>query len=129
MGNRDRGTAQNDHRRRGRRNKGRRTGAVWFANQTGRYPPAARVPLMKREGPAAGEGIGSPVRRKEDRRFLTGRGNYLHDINRPGQAFAVFLRSPYAHAKISGIDIEAAKAARGVVAVYTGADVEAANIG
>jgi carbon-monoxide dehydrogenase large subunit len=43
-------------------------------------------------------GIGAPVRRKEDQRFITGKGQYTDDINRPGQACAGFLRSPHGHA-------------------------------
>ena len=50
------------------------------------------------------DGIGVPVRRREDRRFLTGRGRYVHDIVRPGQLHAVFLRSPHAHAEILALD-------------------------
>ena len=72
-------------------------------------------------------GIGARVRRKEDKRFITGRGNYTDDINRPGQAHAVFLRSPHAHAKIIAIDTKAAMAA-GAVAVLTGKDVADAGI-
>ncbi len=68
------------------------------------------------------DGIGAPLRRKEDRRFLTGRGRYVHDIVRPGQLYAVFLRSPHAHAEILGIDTRPALAGTGVVAVYTAAD-------
>ena len=45
-------------------------------------------------------GIGASVRRKEDHRFITGKGQYTDDINRPGQAYAYFVRSPHAHAKI-----------------------------
>lgn len=67
-------------------------------------------------------GIGASVKRKEDKRFLTGQGNYLHDIDRPNQSYAYILRSPMAHAKINGIDTAAAAAAPGVLAVYTGAD-------
>ena len=73
--------------------------------------------------------IGDPVRRKEDLRFLTGNGHYTDDINRPGQLYAVFLRSPYAHAELKGVDTKKAKAAPGVVAVYTGADLAAAGMG
>ncbi|MDB5371382.1 MAG: coxL [Belnapia sp.] len=69
------------------------------------------------------EGIGASVRRKEDLRFLSGRGQYTDDINRPGQAYASILRSPHAHATIRGIDIAAAQAMPGVVAVFTGADM------
>ncbi len=74
-------------------------------------------------------GIGQAVRRKEDIRFITGNGCFLDDINRPGQAYAYFLRSPYAHAKIGAIDTAAAKTAPGVLAVYTYADVKAAGLG
>jgi carbon-monoxide dehydrogenase large subunit len=74
-------------------------------------------------------GIGQPVRRVEDRRFVTGRGRYLDDIDRPRQAHAVFLRSPHAHARIRAIDIGAAVAAPGVVAVLTGADLAADGLG
>jgi carbon-monoxide dehydrogenase large subunit len=71
------------------------------------------------------DGIGVAVRRKEDRRFLIGRGNYVHDISRPGQIHAVFVRSPHAHAEILSIDLAAAAQSPGVVAVYTGADFAA----
>ena len=69
------------------------------------------------------EGIGAAVRRKEDFRFLSGRGNYTDDINRPGQTHAFILRSPHAHAAINGIDTAAAKAMPGVLAVFTSADM------
>ncbi|MBX3536058.1 MAG: xanthine dehydrogenase family protein molybdopterin-binding subunit [Chelatococcus sp.] len=74
-------------------------------------------------------GIGAAVRRKEDQRFITGKGQYTDDINRAGQAYAVFVRSPHAHAEIRGIDTSAAMAMPGVVAVLTGADLEADKIG
>ena len=74
-------------------------------------------------------GIGASVRRKEDRRFLMGNGNYLDDINVEGQTYAYFVRSPHAHATINGIDISAAKASHGVVAVLTGKDLAADEIG
>ena len=51
-------------------------------------------------------GIGASVRRKEDHRFITGKGRYTDDINRPGQAHAYFLRSPHAHAKIKSLDVQ-----------------------
>lgn len=69
------------------------------------------------------EGIGASVRRKEDLRFLSGRGQYTDDINRPGQTHAFILRSPHAHATINGIDTAAAKAMPGVLAVFTAADM------
>ncbi len=73
--------------------------------------------------------IGEAVRRKEDYRFLTGAGHYTDDIRLDGQLHAVFVRSPYAHAAVGGIDTAAARAAPGVVAVYTGDDVAADKIG
>jgi aerobic carbon-monoxide dehydrogenase large subunit len=75
------------------------------------------------------EGIGAAVRRKEDARFLSGRGNYTDDINRPGQLYASIRRSDRPHAKIGRIDTGAAATAPGVVAVYTGADMAADSIG
>jgi carbon-monoxide dehydrogenase large subunit len=74
-------------------------------------------------------GIGAPVRRKEDYRFITGQGTYTDDINRPGQAYAYFLRSPHAHAKIRKIDTSAAKSSPGVLGVFTGADLAADKVG
>jgi carbon-monoxide dehydrogenase large subunit len=74
-------------------------------------------------------GIGQPVRRKEDFRLLTGRGRYGDDIALPGMAYAVFVRSPHAHARISSIDKRAALVAPGVLAVLTGADYAAAGLG
>jgi carbon-monoxide dehydrogenase large subunit len=75
------------------------------------------------------EGIGASVRRREDLRFLSGRGNYTDDITRPGQLYAVIVRSPHPHAAIRGIDTAAAKAAPGVHAVFTGADLAAEKVG
>ncbi len=75
------------------------------------------------------EGIGASVKRREDLRFLSGRGNYTDDINRPGQLHAVLVRSPHPHARITSLDTAAAKAAPGVAAVFTGADLAAENIG
>src|SRR6476646_700805 len=74
-------------------------------------------------------GIGAAIPRKEDHRFVTGKGRYVDDINRPGQAYAFFLRSPHAHAKINSIDTKAAESAPGVVAVYTGDDIAADKVG
>src|SRR6267378_2091217 len=73
--------------------------------------------------------IGTPVRRREDYRFLIGRGTYTDDINRPGQLYAYILRSPHARARITGIDTAAAQAAPGVAAVYTGAEMAAEGVG
>ncbi|MBI3453885.1 MAG: xanthine dehydrogenase family protein molybdopterin-binding subunit, partial [Rhodospirillales bacterium] len=77
----------------------------------------------------AKDGIGVAVRRKEDFRFLTGRGMYVDDINRPSQLHAYILRSPHAHAEIRKIDLRKAKAAAGAVAVFTGEDMAKDNIG
>jgi aerobic carbon-monoxide dehydrogenase large subunit len=74
-------------------------------------------------------GIGAAVRRKEDQRFITGRGHYTDDVNRPGQVFAVFVRSPHAHATIKQIDSKAASDRAGVLAVLTGAELAADKIG
>src|SRR5215831_7848259 len=74
-------------------------------------------------------GIGQPVRRVEDRRFITGRGNYLDDINRPRQAYAFMLRSPHAHARIRAVDTSAAASAAGVLGVLTGEDLSRGGIG
>ena len=74
-------------------------------------------------------GIGASVKRREDHRFITGKGHYTDDFNRPDQAYAYFIRSPHAHAKINKIDASAAMASPGVVAVLTGADAVADKIG
>ena len=74
-------------------------------------------------------GIGAAVRRKEDGRFLIGKGRYTDDISRPGQTYAYLVRSPEAHANISGIDTAAAASAPGVVAVFTGSDLAADEVG
>ncbi len=73
-------------------------------------------------------GIGAPVRRKEDSRFLTGRGTYTDDINRPGQVHAFLLRSPHAHAELRRVDTTSAKAAPGVLAVFAGADMQVGGL-
>jgi aerobic carbon-monoxide dehydrogenase large subunit len=68
--------------------------------------------------------IGESLRRKEDYRFLTGAGQYTDDINLPNQRYAVFVRSPHAHAAIKSIDTARAEAMPGVAKVYTGKDIE-----
>ncbi len=67
--------------------------------------------------------FGSGIRRREDPRLITGSATYTDDLSLPGMVHAAMLRSPHAHAKIRRIDTSRAKAAKGVVAVYTGADV------
>src|SRR5277367_6068908 len=77
----------------------------------------------------SGTGIGASVRRKEDRRFITGTGHYTDDISRPGQVYAYFVRSPHAHATIKSIDAKAAAGMPGVLAVLTGTELAADKIG
>src|SRR6476660_2287651 len=71
--------------------------------------------------------IGQSVKRKEDMRYLTGAGQFTDDVTMANQTHAYFLRSPHAHAKIRGIDTAKAKAAPGVLAVFTAADLEGVN--
>jgi carbon-monoxide dehydrogenase large subunit len=73
-------------------------------------------------------GIGQPVRRREDLRLVRGGGRYTADENLPGQAYAVMVRSPHAHARIRAIDKDNALAVPGVLAVFTGADCRADGI-
>lgn len=74
-------------------------------------------------------GIGQPVSRFEDPRLLRGFGRYQDDFSLPGQAYAVFVRSPHAHAAIRAIDTAAAMAGPGVLAVLTGEDVARDGLG
>lgn len=74
-------------------------------------------------------GIGVSVPRIEDEALLTGMGRFIDDINMPDQAHAHFVRSPYAHAKIVGIDSAAALEEPGVIAVFTGADMDQDGVG
>jgi aerobic carbon-monoxide dehydrogenase large subunit len=73
--------------------------------------------------------IGKSVKRVEDKRFITGKGNYVDDIILPGQTYAYFVRSPFAHAKIVSVDISEAKVMPGVIAVFTGEDVKESGVG
>lgn len=75
-----------------------------------------------------GKFIGKAIKRVEDKRFITGRGKYVDDIHLPDMTYAYILRSPYAHAKINGIDTAAAESKEGVVAVFTGKDIAEAGI-
>src|SRR6516164_7220852 len=77
----------------------------------------------------SGPVIGASILRKEDRRFLTGRGTYVADIERPGMTCGVFVRSPHAHARIRAIDSTAALALPGVFAVLTGEDIKRDGVG
>ena len=73
-------------------------------------------------------GTSQAIRRKEDQRFITGRGRYTDDIDFPGQAFLAFLRSSHAHGDILALDASAARQAPGVIAVYTQEDLAAAGV-
>jgi carbon-monoxide dehydrogenase large subunit len=75
------------------------------------------------------EGIGARVTRKEDKRFITGRGRYTDDMAVPGMCYAAFVRSPHAHARIRSIDASAAKGMPGVIGVLTGEELAADKIG
>ena len=68
------------------------------------------------------QGIGASSKRREDIRFLTGKGQYTDDINRPGQTYAYILRSTVAHGRIAVLDVAAAASAPGVVRIFTAAD-------
>ena len=74
------------------------------------------------------DGIGVALRRREDRRFLTGRGRYVPDIVRPQQLHAVFLRAPHAHAEIVTMGTAEALASPGVAAIFTAEDVTGDNL-
>src|SRR5580658_9801963 len=67
-------------------------------------------------------GIGAKVVRREDKRFITGRGRYTDDVNLPGMTWAVMVRSPHAHAWIRSVNTSAARSAPGVLTVLTGED-------
>jgi aerobic carbon-monoxide dehydrogenase large subunit len=71
--------------------------------------------------------LGSSIKRREDPRFITGRGHYTDDLKLPGMTYAVFVRSPHANAKIRSIDTSRARKHPGVVAVFTGKDMTGVN--
>ena len=75
------------------------------------------------------QGIGARVTRKEDKRFITGKGKYTDDIRMENQAYAAFVRCPVAHARIKGVDASAALAMEGVIAVHTGPEMKEDGIG
>jgi carbon-monoxide dehydrogenase large subunit len=78
---------------------------------------------------ATATGIGASILRKEDRRFLTGRGNYVSDVKRPNMTWAAFARSPHAHARILSIGSSDAMKVPGVLLVLTGEDLAADGVG
>jgi aerobic carbon-monoxide dehydrogenase large subunit len=77
---------------------------------------------------AAERYTGASIRRSEDPRILTGAGRYVDDIRLPGMLHAAFVRSPLAHARVLSVDASAARALPGVVAVYTGAELEVMTV-
>jgi carbon-monoxide dehydrogenase large subunit len=66
--------------------------------------------------------FGSAIKRREDPRLITGAATYVDDVKLPGLTYAAILRSPYAHARITAINLSEARKAAGVIAVYTGFD-------
>jgi len=73
--------------------------------------------------------VGQPVRRKEDQRLLTGKGQFTDDFNLPGQVYAVMVRSPYPHARIMQVDAVRARRMPGVLGVFSGGDCLADGLG
>ena len=71
--------------------------------------------------------IGASIKRREDPRFLTGKGNYTDDLKLAGMTYAIFVRSPHANAKIVAIDTAKARQQPGVVAIFTGKDMVGVN--
>ena len=74
-------------------------------------------------------GVGQPALRTEDPTLVRGEGRYTDDLSLPGQAYAAIVRSSHAHGVLKGIDTAAARAMPGVLAIYTGADLQAAGYG
>src|SRR5260370_2677057 len=72
--------------------------------------------------------FGKSIKRREDPRFITGRGTYVDDVKLPGMTYAAFVRSPHAHARIKAIDSARATKVSGVLAVYTGQDVRVGGL-
>ena len=73
-------------------------------------------------------GMGHSIKRKEDGRFIQGKGNYVDDVNLPGMVFGHMVRSPFAHARIKSVNTEKAKALPGVLAIITGEDLAKAGL-
>jgi aerobic carbon-monoxide dehydrogenase large subunit len=83
--------------------------------------------MLAKTSPEIG-GMGHPIKRKEDLRFIQGKGNYIDDVQLPGMVYGHMVRSPYAHARITAIRTEEAKKLPGVLAVITGEDLAKANL-
>ena len=72
--------------------------------------------------------FGKSIKRREDPRFITGRGTYVDDVKLPGMTYAAFVRSPHAHARIKAIDAARARKVPGVIAVYTGQEIKVGGL-
>jgi len=72
--------------------------------------------------------FGKAIKRREDPRFITGRGQYVDDVKLPGMTYAAFVRSPHPHARIKKVDAAAAKKLPGVLAVYTGVEMQVGGL-
>ena len=83
--------------------------------------------MIHKTSPEIG-GMGHSIKRKEDLRFIQGKGNYVDDVRLPGMVYGQMVRSPYAHARLKSINTEKAKALPGVLAVITGEDLAKANL-
>ena len=83
--------------------------------------------MIQKTSPEVG-GMGHAIKRKEDLRFIQGKGNYVDDVHLPGMVYGHMVRSPYAHARIKSVNTEQAKKVPGVLAVITGEDLSKANL-
>src|ERR1700722_18134153 len=83
--------------------------------------------MLAKTSPEIG-GMGHSIKRKEDLRFIQGKGNYIDDVQLPGMVYGHMVRSPYAHARITAIRTEEAKKLPGVLAVIKGEDLAKANL-
>ena len=83
--------------------------------------------MINKTSPEIG-GMGHSIKRKEDARFIQGKGNYVDDVHLPGMVYGHMVRSPYAHARLKCINTEKAKKLPGVLAIITGEDLAKANL-
>src|SRR5439155_9616879 len=93
----------------------------------GSHAPARRLMMALRTWPEVG-GMGHSIKRKEDPRFIRGKGTYVDDVQLPGMLYLDIVRSPHAHAKIIKIDTAKAMAVPGVLAGITGHDLAKYNL-
>src|SRR5262249_60880773 len=104
-------------------------GGVGWGRGGPTIPPPLRPPPQKAIPPPPRPAtIGQPLRRKEDLRLLIGGGRFSDDVSLPNQAYAVFVRSPHAHARIRAVDTAKARTMPGVLAVLTAADADADGV-